>query len=303
MLEVVPINIGFNRFVGNPDECPISRHIGEENLKNIREPAASRLFIYAAAALSFLLTVFALFLSIFLYASDIGQIATFLLFLSVPLAIFLFFVLNRSDGREDGELIALSPESRVEQIKDLFDYKREIVSGNIAVFRRRTIFSVHGDLSPVSVNIFQEDHGMLWLLGRERGLLLPKNVRRPIFMGDLFVKLPEGAARIPPAIERTLRLAAASPESLPQMSLLELDRLERALKLAGEWSEVVDGWFRLLRANKKLAPGISIERATEIHLLENTSSLAYQGARQVLGGRYPPLRKALLRASKQLNLQ
>ncbi|WP_156449757.1 hypothetical protein [Caulobacter sp. CCH9-E1] len=304
MSKFVPINVGFKIFFGISEKETIYSYIGSENFQNIIGPARrSTQFFVSAAALYIIVfpALYALFAGAFL----IRGLSAFTLvaFLST-VGLFLVWVMGREVSRSDSEIIGMSPRNYYQQINELFEFKNFILSNDIKIYCKRRLYSASSDVVVVDPQLLTEDHGIVWIFGRERGFVVPKNIHRPVIMGDLMVDVSEISGLMPGSFSKTLSFAANSLRDVPNMSVEELDRLEHALEFAGEYSDSLAWCFKVLKAYSEIPRGETFATALKaLSAKKLVSDEQRERARKLIGGRYEPFNDTLGRAAKRLNLK
>jgi hypothetical protein len=220
------------------------------------------------------------------------------------LVIFVVWAWSTRRGPTDGELGDNSPEEYSSELSDLLEFKDRIRSKEVTLYVSRTTFSSDDDVKIAKrQDRVSDDHGLLWIFGKERGKAWPKAIIPQFFEGELLVDAAAVSSDLPKRVEEVLRRAALAPASVPKMKPIELDRLEQAMKIAGTWKDEIGALMRLLHQNAALRPGLTIERATEILLMESATPLGRESTRKVLGGRYDPLVSAIRKTSEALEIQ
>jgi len=304
MSKFVPINVGFKIFFGIAEKEPISSYIGTENFRNIIDPARrSTLFFVSAVALY--VVVFPVFYALFVGVFFIRDLPTFALAALLSAAgLFLIWVMRNEASRSDSEIVGMSPRKYAQQISELVEFKNSIISNEIKIYSKRRLYSGPNDVIVVDPCILEDDHGIAWIFGRERGFILPKNLHRPVFMGDLMVDVSEVSGVMPGSFAKTLSIAASCPSNVPNMSGKELDNLECALDLSGEYSDSLVWCFKVLKAYSEIPRGETFATAlTALSGKKLVSEEQRERARKLIGGRYKPFNDTLGRAAKRLNLK
>jgi hypothetical protein len=297
------INVGFNRFVGNNDSFPICKYIGDNNFDAICGPAIKykSLYIVCPFALIAVTICFGYFAKLHFQSNGAAWL---LLLPASALVIFVVWAWSTRRGPTDGELAANSPAEYRSQLSDLIEFKDRIRSKKVTLYVTRTTFSSGDDVKIAKrQDRVSDDHGLLWIFGKERGKAWPKAIIPQFFEGELLVDAAAVSSHLPKMVEEALRRAALMPASVPKMKPVELGRLEQAMKIAGTWTDKIGAVMKLLHENAALRPGLTIERATEILLMESATPIGREGTRKVLGGRYDPLVSAIRKTAQTFEIQ
>lgn len=183
--EFIPINVAFNRFVGRPDPDLISEYIGVKNFSAIIDPAIKYIVIYIVCDVSILFLVILTPLFLLLGASSHRATHWIMSAFMGMLCMFVMWVRTTRRGPIGGELKNKSPKEYYYQLEDLIDFGDRITSGEITLHVSKTAFSPHGAVRAASnPGRVSDDHGLLWIFGKERGQARPNTILVPFLRAN-----------------------------------------------------------------------------------------------------------------------
>src|SRR6266540_6289733 len=122
--DYIPINIGFNRFVGNRDSETIVSHIGSENFASIRDPAKRCAPLYMLTIIAVVVEAIAIYAFVAgVFFPELGSLMPSTSVLILAISAFVVWVGVVRRGPTDGELRDKSPTEYLSKLQDLIDFK------------------------------------------------------------------------------------------------------------------------------------------------------------------------------------